>query len=123
MSVSSIVARGFGSFGSVNLVTTRGYAISSVVPDPTTTGGYIKPRRRVYTRFQDEEVQDRPRERKPRIRAVPRPLEDNADEVIARATVEYERTTPSTPLAGIESGIDQRRKDDEALMLILLLAE
>lgn len=83
-------------------------------------GGYRK-RRRDYIRI-PEDRDERPKERKPRIRAVPQPLDNNADEIIARASEDF-GTIPPPVLAGIDSGIDQRRRDDEALLLILLLAE
>jgi len=88
----------------------------------TPEGGYIRPRRRRdYIRLPEDRDERLP-ERKPRIRAVPQPLDNNADEVIARATTDIDSVLPPV-LAGIDSGIDQRRKDDEALLLIMLLAE
>lgn len=83
-------------------------------------GGYRKRKRRVYTEVRKTERPERP-ERKPRIRAVPVPLADNTDEVIARATTELDSIAP--PVLAAYDGIGQRRRDDEALLLIMLLAE
>lgn len=119
MSIASVVTRGYsnGAFtGSIPFVSTRGYSLGEEVE--ATAGGYRK--RRVYeVRLPPERVEEKKPERKPRARDVPRPLADDADDVIARATAELD----AIPTIEFDGGTDQRRRDEEALLLILLLAE
>ena len=66
MSIATVVTRGYGSFGTVNLVVTRGYSPAAVVtPTPASTGGgggsILAGRRRrstsgIWVRLDDEDT-------------------------------------------------------------------
>ena len=119
MAIGHVVTRGYGNgtlVGTIAFVATRGYVAGAEAE--AVAAGYRK--RRVYTETIRDERPERT-ERKPRFRDVSRPFDNNADEIIARATTELDSI--AEPVLAVYDGLNQRRRDDEALMLIILLAE
>lgn len=145
MSIATICTRGFGSFGAIRFVVTRGYSIGSTPTPPVVTikpgaGGIDPPKRIRGTIVKPTGLSVRPQRKKPTNEVEAR-IEQRIDDAIADVPAivvgEPEQAPALAPMQfrpiaqmslrdiDAEIGMLLRKKmrtDDEERMLIILLA-